>query len=244
MTPPKRHATGLTRRRLLQWTPLALVGGCSKLEQNPTLNSVFDWFANLNDRVGELVFSPQRLMREFPPEAITPEFKNNRYSQTPWLHPDTWSMRVGRLVFEGDGARLVDTMPINLAAIQQLPKVTQITELRCVEGWSAIAKWGGVRFDLFLRAFHPRPEERFLFFYAADRYYDVLDIATLRHPQSLLVYEMNDQPLPLEHGGPVRLIAPTKIGYKNVKWIVALGLTTTNPGGFWDRQGYPWFYGL
>jgi DMSO/TMAO reductase YedYZ molybdopterin-dependent catalytic subunit len=153
-------------------------------------------------------------------------------------------MRVGRLAFEGDRARLVDTLPINLAALQQLPKVPQITELRCVEGWSAIAKWGGVRCSVCLRGFQPRPEERFLFFYAADRYYDVLDMATLHHPQSLPGYEMNDQPLPLEHGGPVRLIAPTKIGYKNAKWIVALGLTTTNPGGFWDRRGYPWFYCL
>lgn len=245
MTPARKTSSpAWSRRRLLQLGPLALLGGCSALEESTTLNSIFDWVAGINDRVGAWVFSPHRLMREFPPTAITPTFKNNRYGDTPTIDPETWSMKVGRLNTEGDTIAVKDSTRIDLATLQQFPKVTQITELRCVEGWSAIAKWGGVRFSLFLQGFHPKPEERFLFFFTADGYYDTLDIDTLRHPQTLLVYEMNDQPLSLDHGGPVRVIAPTKIGYKNVKWITAMGLTTTNQGGFWDRQGYPWYYGL
>jgi len=233
-----------SRRRMLQVTPLAFLGGCTALEESTVLNSIFDWFAGLNDRVGSLLFSSRRLMREFPPEAITPTFKNNRYGDTPALDPETWEMLVGRLAIAGDSMSIKHGTSVNLEAIKRLPKVSQITELRCVEGWSAIAKWGGVRFSTFLKDFAPRPEERFLFFYAADQYYDVLDMDTLHHPQTLLVYEMNDQPLPLDHGGPVRLIAPTKIGYKNVKWIKGLAFTTTNVGGFWDHKGYPWHYGL
>jgi len=233
-----------SRRRMLQATPLAFLGGCAALEQSPTLNRIFDWFAGLNDRVGSLFFSSRRLMREFPPEAITATFKNNRHGDTPALNPATWAMLVGRLVLDGNSMSIQPGTSINLEAIKRLPKVTQITELRCVEGWSAVAKWGGVRFSAFLKDFDHRPEERFIYFYSADRYFDVLDMDTLHHPQTLLVYEMNDQPLPLDHGGPVRLIAPTKIGYKNVKWITRLAFTTTNVGGFWDHQGYPWYYGL
>ena len=233
-----------SRRRMLQATPLAFLGGCAALEESTTLNRIFDWFAGLNDRVGALFFSSRRLMREFPPEAITATFKNNRHGDTPALHPETWDMVVGRLMLDGHSVSIKPETRVNLEAVKRLPKVTQITELRCVEGWSAVAKWGGARFSTFLKDFDPRPGERFLFFYSADRYFDVLDMDTLHHPQTLLVYEMNDQPLPLEHGGPVRLIAPTKIGYKNVKWITGLAFTTTNVGGFWDRQGYPWYYGL
>jgi len=239
-TPPRLWS----RRRVVQTAPLALLGGCTALEESSVLNSIFDWFAGVNDRVGSLLFSSRRLAREFPPEAITPTFKNNRHGDTPAIDFDAWAMQVGRLVVDGEARSLKEATRVDLDTIKRLPKVTQITELRCVEGWSAIAKWGGARFSTFLKTFDPRPEERYLFFAAADQYYDVLDMETLQHPQTLLVYEMNDQPLPLEHGGPVRLIAPTKIGYKNVKWITWLGFATTNAGGFWDRQGYPWHYGL
>jgi len=234
----------MKRRSFVKLAGTMLLAGCAKVEESSLLNRVFDWFAQRNDQLGGTLFSKSRLATEYSPEDVTPDFKNNYYSFTPVMDPATYFLQAGRVRFVGQRVLLEDNRPVTLREVQAFAKKTQITELRCVEGWSAIAKWGGAPFSAFLETLRPTPEERYIFFYAADEYFDFLDIETAYHPQTLLCYEMSDQPLTPEHGGPLRLIAPTKIGYKNVKGIVLLGLSEVNLGGYWDRQGYPWHYGL
>jgi DMSO/TMAO reductase YedYZ molybdopterin-dependent catalytic subunit len=133
----------------------------------------------------------------------------------------------------------------NLTQIQALPKVRQNTRHICVEGWDVIGRFGGARLADFLRLVGADPYARFLYFECADDYYESLDMATAMHPQSLLCYEMSDQPLTRKHGAPLRLSLPTKLGYKSAKYLTSLHVTNAlDRHGYWEDQGYSRFCGL
>jgi DMSO/TMAO reductase YedYZ molybdopterin-dependent catalytic subunit len=132
-----------------------------------------------------------------------------------------------------------------LAQIQALPKLTQNTRHVCVEGWDVIGNFGGVRLSDFLNLIGTDPSARYLTFECADDYYETLDMATAGHPQTLLCYEMYGQPLTREHGAPLRLQIPTKIGYKQAKYLTDMKVTNiVERAGYWEDQGYSSFYGL
>ena len=132
-----------------------------------------------------------------------------------------------------------------LAQIQSLPKVTQNTRHICVEGWDVIGRFGGARISDFLQHVGANLNAKFLYVECADDYYESLDMPSALHPQSLLCYEMYDQPLTREHGAPLRLRVPTKIGYKQAKYLTSLRVTDVVPkAGYWEDQGYPAYYGL
>lgn len=232
---------GLGRRGFLKASAGLFLAGCAKLtevtNESEGVQGVFTWFSELNDRMGQLVFGRNRLAPEFTEADLTrPDFKNNYHSFTPIMPPDRWSLRVVGKVERGGVFRLED--------FHKMPSRTQITELICVEGWSAIAKWKGVPLSHFIDLVRPHPEARYVAFVAADDYWDSLDLQSARHPQTLLVYGLNDQPLNAEHGGPLRLISPTHIGYKNVKGLIGLAFVDKHPSSYWAVQGYPWHYGL
>jgi DMSO/TMAO reductase YedYZ molybdopterin-dependent catalytic subunit len=108
-----------------------------------------------------------------------------------------------------------------------------------------IGRFGGARLSDFLNLIGADPYARFITVGCADDYYESLDMATARHPQTLLCYEMYDQPLSREHGAPLRLNVPTKIGYKQAKYLTDLKVThVLEKVGYWEDQGYSWFYGL
>jgi DMSO/TMAO reductase YedYZ molybdopterin-dependent catalytic subunit len=148
-----------------------------------------------------------------------------------------WSLTVGGAVQKpGD---------YKLAQIQTLPKVTQNTRHVCVEGWDVIGRFGGVRLSDFLKSVGADLSARFLTVECADDYYETLDMATALHPQTLLCYEMYDQPLTREHGAPLRLTIPTKVGYKQAKYLTDMKVTNVvQRFGYWEDQGYSEFYGL
>lgn len=122
--------------------------------------------------------------------------------------------------------------------IKGLPAQTQTSRLKCVECWSAKAKWKGFRPSVLFEIAQPLESARFLYFHSADDYYEYISIGDLLRPRVLFVYEMNDKPLPPEHGAPLRLIIPFKYGYKNVKTITRLIFTDKGKEGYWSKYGY------
>ena len=115
----------------------------------------------------------------------------------------------------------------------------------CVEGWTAIATWHGVPVSAIAERCELLPQARYIRFDSFDSgYSNGWDLASAMHPQTILAYGLNDNPLPPAHGAPLRLYSPTKLGYKLTKYLVALTFTADRPGGYWEDQGYPWFAGL
>jgi DMSO/TMAO reductase YedYZ molybdopterin-dependent catalytic subunit len=143
-----------------------------------------------------------------------------------------------------------------LAMLERLCNTTQITRHDCVEGWSVIAKWSGVRLSSILDLVEPRKDARYVVFHCLDHddqgnpYYESLDLHQARHPQTILAMRMNDRPVPPDHGGPVRLKIPTQLGYKSAKWVSRIELVGSyaniysGGGGYWEDQGYEWYAGI
>ena len=139
---------------------------------------------------------------------------------------------------------------LTMADILKLPKHELVTEFKCVEGWSQIAYWGGVRMADFIEAYPParRPDGSFPRYVYMETpkgdYYVGYDMAVCLHPQTLLVTEMAGKPLTQLHGAPLRLHAPTKYGYKQIKRIGLIAYTDVKPDDFWTKLGYDWYAGL
>ena len=143
---------------------------------------------------------------------------------------------------------------LTLDDIKALPRIEMITELKCIEGWSAITHWAGARFSDFVAKYLRRtgngnevPDAglvRYVSLVTPDgSYYVGMDMQSMLHPQTLLCYEMNFAPLTLEHGAPLRLVTPTKYGIKNIKRIGRIEFTNERPKDFWAESGYDWYSG-
>jgi DMSO/TMAO reductase YedYZ molybdopterin-dependent catalytic subunit len=191
-----------------------------------------------NDRVQAGLFSPTELAPTYPESMITRPFPFNAFygiDEVPFVEGDSFRLEVTGLV--------QDRRAWSLAELRQLPQASQVTRHICVEGWSAIGKWGGVPFRLFLERVGADLTARFVGFKCADGYYTSIDMPTALHPQTLLTLDYADRPLPPRYGFPMKLRMPTKLGYKNPKHITALYVTNEYPGGYWEDQGYNWFGG-
>ncbi|MBS0318097.1 MAG: molybdopterin-dependent oxidoreductase, partial [Proteobacteria bacterium] len=139
--------------------------------------------------------------------------------------------------------RVADRHAWSLAELRALPQAEQITRHICVEGWSAIGRWGGVPFASFLRRVGADLSSKYVGFRCFDDYYTSIDMATALHPQTLLALSWDGRTLPAKYGYPMKLRIPTKLGYKNPKYIQTIFVTNTYPGGYWEDQGYNWFGG-
>lgn len=129
----------------------------------------------------------------------------------------------------------------------------QVTRIVCVEGWSAIAWWGGLRMADLMREFPPAPGMKWVRLDSSvnldsdgnpDPYYVSIDMATAQHPQTLLATQQSEQPLTVEHGAPLRLVAPMKLGLKNIKAITKISYTDKEPADYWAERGYSKYDGL
>jgi DMSO/TMAO reductase YedYZ molybdopterin-dependent catalytic subunit len=196
--------------------------------------------SRINDWIGEKVlYSPTRLAPTYDPAQRAQTLPSYFIShQTPMLRdPATWRLTV-------DG--LVDTpLSLTLDDLKRMPRASYTVKHHCVEGWTAIASWAGVPVsEIVLRA-RPRPAARYIMFRSFDAdYSNGWDMASALHPQTILAYAMNDNPLPPAHGAPLRLYSPTKLGYKMTKYLLSMTFTDKRPGGYWEDQGYPWFAGV
>jgi DMSO/TMAO reductase YedYZ molybdopterin-dependent catalytic subunit len=199
-----------------------------------------------DDDVAEAMYSRDRSVRTYRRSDVT-RLPNNYHGRTPDAgYLDDWTLEISGLA--GGAVRRLAA-----ADLARLPRHDQITRLICVEGWSAIAWWGGPRFSDLLDAFPPRPDARWaalrseVSLDAAGRpetYYVSLDLDTARHPQTLLATHLDGRPLPVAHGAPLRLLAPMKLGLKNIKAITHIEFAAVEPADYWAERGYSRYDGL
>ena len=203
-------------------------------------------FSRVNDWVGEHILqSNQRLAREYPISMRTRDFPHYFVTRprAPMLPaPETWSLEVG--------GEVKKPTRFTMQMIQQLPRVTYTLKHHCVEGWTAIGTWTGAPLSSVLAMVEPTDRGKYLRLDSFDRdpggrqYYNGWDLKSAVHPQTILAYAFNDQPLRPERGAPLRLYSPVKLGYKLTKYLTRISVTTDRPGGYWEDVGYPWLGGI
>ncbi len=235
----ERELKRLNRRQLLKLAPVAVLGAFAI----PKLNEyLVGEGVRASDWASGGLFRSQHLAPTFANSDVVPlsKFPYNGYDVTdPGVDLENWTLTV-----EGD---VQHPGEYKLSQIQALPKVNQNTRHICVEGWDVIGSFGGARISDFLKLVGANLGARFLEVECVDDYYESMDMASVLHPQSLLCYEMYGQPLDRGHGAPLRLQMPTKLGYKQAKYLDSLRVTSVlKPGktGYWEDQGYSWFGGL
>ena len=190
-----------------------------------------------NAELGQAAFGPARRSREFPPGEATEPKVNGTFGRP--AAAGEGSVRV-----EVPGAAPREFTPAELVA--GLERVEQTVEHKCIEGWSAVVTWGGVRFaDLATKLGIDAARFPYVAALTADgAYYVGLDTASAMHPQTLVCDRMNGEPLPADHGGPLRLVLSVKYGIKSLKWLAALRLQSERPADYWAERGYDWYSGL
>lgn len=229
-----------TKARLVRHDPLDTVAARSGREKLLNQALTFD------DDVAEALYSKTRRVRTYDRAETTP-LKPNYHGLAPLPQSlDGWALTLDGLA----GGQPVRLDPARLAAF---PKIEQVTRLVCVEGWSAVAWWGGLRFADLLRAYPPAPGSRWALLRSEvsrdargnpEPYFVSLDLATAEHPQTLLATELSGRPLPLAHGAPLRLVAPVKLGLKNIKAITHITFQPSEPPDYWHQRGYSKYDGL
>ncbi len=232
-------------RRKMVLTAASLVG-CSIDRPREGFLGAMDSF---NERVQARLFDPERVAATEPASELTSEGHFPAYkigADYPEL-PTEFSLAVGGAIER--------PRTFSLAELTRLPRAELRVRHYCVEGWSAVASWHGVRLKTLLDLVGLRPHAPFVEFESFERapeptlrgnetYTSSWDLESALHPQTLLAYGMNGKPLGRLHGGPVRLYSATKLGYKMVKWLRAVRVMPHATGGYWEDQGYEWFAGV
>ena len=224
-------------RQGLSLGALTLLAGCELTDQE-SVQRVLMNMSRWNDGVQDWLFDPKRLAPEFPESRITRPFPFNGY------YPESEVREIDGKSNKLELAGMIkEKKPWSLAELYALPQVSQVTRHICVEGWSAIGKWSGVRFSEFLERIGADTTAKYVGFQCADDYYGSIDMATALHPQTQLSFKFGDDLLPPKYGYPMKLRIPTKLGFKNPKHIGAIFVTNEYPGGYWEDKGYNWFSG-
>ena len=250
----RNEMTKYSRRGFLVGGVAALIGVFGwRWMSDETKDRLLRSTLELNERVSQTFFRPSRLAPEFSTSAVTnPTRINGGEGLSDDFDPSTWKLAIGGL------AGRMDDLFLTLDDIKRLPRTEMTTEFKCIEGWSMIVQWAGVRFSDFAAAVRPktksgqpanlseRPDD--LLSYVSittpdEGYFVGWDIESILHPQTLLAYEMNGTPLTLEHGAPLRIASPTKYGIKQIKRIGRIEFTSERPRDFWAEQGYDWYAG-
>lgn len=252
------------RRRMLQsfgWFALAAtvpVGVYQWITKSPKLGGIkkpLRQVLDANEQIARTYFSNANLVKTYPlDEAVrNPRFNGLDGLRTPV--PTDWKLQIDR-DNRSNGPR--DPLFVTMDDIRALPKQELIYDFKCVEGWSQIQHWGGVRLSDFLARYQlgtrsgnaPSPDHtndlfKFVGLETPDKgYYVGIDIESALHPQTLLAYELNGQPINAQHGAPLRLIIPVKYGVKNLKRIGRIFFSDTRPRDFWAERGYDYYVGL
>jgi DMSO/TMAO reductase YedYZ molybdopterin-dependent catalytic subunit len=233
---PKQN---LSRRQLIQWSGLTgagfLLNSCGVKLGSSEIGQISE---PLNQVVQDLMTS-QNPVPEFSASQIEPDaLLINTFRSTPRLDPVKF-----RLSIAGE---VNNPLQLSLAEIQKMPLTSMVIRHVCVEGWAAIVQWGGIRLRDLIALAQPKSAVRYVYFKSADGYYESWDLKSSVHPQTLLAYQKNGQPISIENGAPLRLASPIKLGYKQSKWVTeVLLLNRLMPTkGYWEDQGYEWFGGL
>lgn len=205
----------------------------------PLRESVLDAGSRLNDGFQAGLFSGHRLARDYAPGDITNPFPYNGFlpeAYVPQIRASEWGLDLK--------GRLSTSARLSLDDIHKLEKHAQTTRLICIEGWSAVGHWAGARLSDVLTMAGADFTSKYVVFQCADGYSTSIDMASALHPQSILAYEFLGRPLAPAFGAPLRLRIPTKLGFKNAKFLLSIEVTNRFAGGYWEDQGYNWFAGL
>ena len=217
---------------------IALLSGC-ELTEDDTVQKVLTSMSRWNDSAQAWLFNPNKLAPEYPESAITKPFPFNAYygeDEIPAVDGNSYKLELAGLIR--------DKRPWGLPELYALPQTSQITRHICVEGWSAIGKWSGVRLAEFLRRVGADTRAKYVWFKCAEGYSNTIDMPTALHPQTQMTFKYDRKILPRAYGFPMKIRMPTKLGFKNPKYVVAMEVTNTDRGGYWEDQGYNWFSGL
>jgi DMSO/TMAO reductase YedYZ molybdopterin-dependent catalytic subunit len=217
---------------------LALLSGCD-LGGEGTSEKILRRISEFNDGAQATLFSRTKLAPEYPESAITRPFPFNAYydlDQAPQVDGASYKLELAGLI--------ENKKPWTLDELHALPEVSQITRHVCVEGWSAIGSWQGARLSDFLRRIGADTRAKYIFFKCAEGYTTTIDMPTALHPQTQMSFKFDHKILPRPYGFPMKIRIPTKLGFKQPKYVVAMEVTNTDKGGYWENQGYNWFSGL
>jgi DMSO/TMAO reductase YedYZ molybdopterin-dependent catalytic subunit len=217
---------------------LTFLTGCNVIDGD-TAENVLRKVSEFNDGAQALLFSQTKLAPTYSDSAITRPFPFNAYydqDQAPVVDPTTYKLEISGLV---DNKK-----PWTLEELHALPEVSQITRHVCVEGWSAIGSWQGARLSDFLKRIGADTRAKYIWFHCAEGYTNTVDMPTLLHPQTQMSFKFDHKLLPRAYGFPMKIRMPTKLGFKQPKYVVAMEVTSTDHGGYWENQGYNWFSGL
>jgi len=251
------------RRRLLTQAAALLgalpLAGCEDLSANPAILNVLGLAETVTHRLQRLILSGNSLAREYTEADISKTFKPNgttepedeEYQDLLGGQFKDWRLQITGLVER--------PQKLSLEELRALPSRTQITRHDCVEGWSCIGKWKGTPLAPLLDRAGLKPQARYLVFYCADtlgasldaaKYYESIGLEDAFHPQTLLAYEMNDAPLTVPHGAPLRLRVERQLGYKMAKYVMRIEAVDSfatiggGKGGYWEDRGYEWYAGI
>jgi DMSO/TMAO reductase YedYZ molybdopterin-dependent catalytic subunit len=232
----------LSRRLLmgrgLSLGALTMLTGCD-ISDGDAVQRALHAISRWNDRVQAAIFSGQKLAPEFPESDAVRDFRYNAWyprSMAPKLDAGDYRLQLAGLI--------ADKRPWTVPALHALPQATQVTRHICVQGWSMIGQWGGTRLSAFLDRIGADTTARYIGFECADGYYESMDMPTALHPQTLMAFTLSGQTLPTEHGFPFKIRVPTKLGFKNPKWVTTMFVTNRQPQAFWPDRGYNWFSGI
>ena len=239
-------------------TSALVLAGCDRLSGSEWFPKVLGFAERLNYAAARAIAPRKAMAQEFAESDRSPQFRSNGTA-----NPGTDEYRAmaanGFADFRLAVAGMVgQPKNFSLAELRALPSRTQITRHDCVEGWSAIAKWKGVKLSAILDAVQPSAGARYVMFYCADPmeadgtdfYYESIDMDDAYHAQTILAYEMNDGLLPVANGAPLRLRVERQLGYKHAKYVTAIALVDSfgnvagGKGGYWEDNGYQWYAGI
>jgi DMSO/TMAO reductase YedYZ molybdopterin-dependent catalytic subunit len=226
------------RRAFLAGGLASLLSACG-WDGGPLLRPKLHAFSGFNDWLSRVLFSPERLARTYDPSERSLSFPSYHISRmTPTLEdPASWRLEVGGMVDR--------PLTLSLDDLRRPAGLTYTVKHHCVEGWSAIATWTGIPLRTVAEMAGVRPGARYLRFDSFDNgYYNGWDLESAMHPQTILAYGFNGGDLMPDHGAPLRLYAPHKLGYKLTKYLTRITFTDQRPGGYWEDQGYPWYGGV
>ena len=246
----------VNRRALVGTLGTVLLAGCDQVQNSQIGRAVLLREDGINKWLQRSLGARTALAREYEAADMSPIFRSNGTSNpnTPEYnalvadHFASYRLQVGGLVDR--------PLSLSLDQIRRLPARTQITRHDCVEGWSAIGKWHGPMLGTLLHAAGIRRDARYIVFYCADsiaggRYYESIDLVDAFHPQTILAWGMNDQPLAVAHGAPIRLRVERQLGYKHAKYVMRVDAVSSlapigiGRGGYWeDRADYDWYAGI
>jgi DMSO/TMAO reductase YedYZ molybdopterin-dependent catalytic subunit len=224
-------------RQGLSLGALTLLSGCT-LKDDDAVDKLLWAMSRWNDRFQAALFDPGKLALTYTEQEITTPFPFNAYYEealAPVIDGTDYRLKLSGLI--------ENKRPWTLPELRALPQSTQITRLVCVEGWSAIGKWGGVPFRVFLERVGADLSARYVGFRCADKYSTSIDMPTALHPQTLLVLNFPGKPGETKYGYPMKIRIPTKLGFKNPKFVAEIFVTNDYPGGYWENMGYNWFSG-